>query len=51
MVYAALFQGLQPEGPLMANLARREPNNLMWLMDRVDEYINQEKTLCAMIGS
>jgi hypothetical protein len=35
----------------MANLAQREPNNLMGLMDKVDEYINQEETLRTMIGS
>jgi flagellin-like hook-associated protein FlgL len=51
MVYAALFQGLRPKGPLMANLAQRKPDNLMGLMDKVDEYINQEQTLRAMIGS
>jgi hypothetical protein len=34
----------------MADLARREPENLLEFMDKVDEYINQE-TLRAMIGS
>jgi hypothetical protein len=29
----------------MADLARRKPDDLMGLMDKVDEYINQEKTL------
>jgi hypothetical protein len=51
MVHSALFQGLRPEGPLMADLTHREPDNLMGLMDKVDEYINQEETLRAMIGS
>ncbi len=50
MVYAALYQGLRLEGPLMADLAPQEPQNLLEFMDKVDEYINQE-TLRAMIGS
>jgi len=51
MVYAALYQGLWPKGPLMPDLAHWEPENLLEFMDKVDEYINQEETLRAMIGS
>jgi len=35
----------------MADHARRVPNNLMGVMDKVDKYINQEETLRTMIGS
>lgn len=51
MVYVALYQRLKLEGPLMADLARREPKNLLEFMDKVDEYINQEETLQTMISS
>jgi hypothetical protein len=51
MVYASLYQGLRPEGPLMAELARLQPENLLEFMEKVEEFINQEETLQAMIGS
>jgi len=41
MVYVVLYQGLRPKGALMADLARREPENLLEFMDKVDKYINQ----------
>jgi len=50
-VYASLYQGLRPEGPLMAELARLQPENLLEFMEKVEEFINQEETLQAMIGS
>jgi len=35
----------------MADLAPQEPQNLLEFMDKVDEYINHEETLRAMIDS
>jgi hypothetical protein len=51
MVYTSLYQGLRPEGALMADLARWELKNLLEFVDKVEEYINQEETLWAMMGS
>jgi hypothetical protein len=51
MVYAALYQDILPEEPLMKKLARKQPSTLHGLMDKVEEYINQEETLKAMASS
>lgn len=51
MVYAALYQGLSPDEPLMKKLTRKQPDTLQGLIDRVDEFINQEETLTAMISA
>jgi hypothetical protein len=40
MVYAALYQGISPEEPLMRKLARKQPSSLQGLMDKVEEYIH-----------
>jgi hypothetical protein len=50
-VYCPLFQGIRKDGPLMADLARKSPQNLQEFMDRVDEFINQEETLQALLGA
>jgi len=42
--YSKLFNS-RVKGPLIADLAQREPDNLMGLMDKVDDCINQEETL------
>jgi hypothetical protein len=48
MVYAALYQGLRVEGPLMSEIVLNHPENLTALMDVVEKYINQEETLGAL---
>jgi hypothetical protein len=48
MVYAALYQGLQVEGPLMSEIALNHPENLTALTDVIEKYINQEETLAAL---
>jgi hypothetical protein len=42
MVYAALYQGLRVEGPLMSEIALNHPENLTALTDVIEKYINQE---------
>jgi len=39
MVYAALYQGISPEEPLMRKLARKQPSTMQGLMDKEEEYI------------
>jgi hypothetical protein len=51
MVYVALYQAISPKEPLMKKLARKQPSTLQGLMDKVDEYINQEETIKAMVSS
>lgn len=51
MVYVSLYQGIRVDGPLMAQLAHRQPETLLQFMDKVEEFINQEETLPAIIGS
>jgi hypothetical protein len=48
MVYAALYQGLQVEGPLMSEIALNHPENLTALTDVIEKYVNQEETLTAL---
>jgi predicted GIY-YIG superfamily endonuclease len=51
MVYAALYQGISPEEPLMRKLAQKQPSSLQGLMDKEEEYIHQEEALKAMDSS
>jgi hypothetical protein len=51
MVYASLYQGLRADGPLLVELACRQPETLLEFMDKADEFINQEETLRTIIGS
>jgi len=51
MIFAALYQGLSLEGLLMGKLARKQPSTMHGLMDKVEEFINQEETLKTMISS
>ena len=48
MVYAALYQGLRVEGPLMSEIALNHPENLTALTDVIEKYVNQEETLSAL---
>lgn len=38
-------------GPLMAELARKPPQNLQEFIDKADEFINQEERLRALLGA
>jgi hypothetical protein len=51
MIFTAIYQGISPEEPLMKKLVRKQPSTLQGLMDKVDEFINQEETLKAMTSS
>jgi hypothetical protein len=48
MVYAALYQGLRVEGPLMSEIALNHHENLTALTDVIEKYVNQEETLAAL---
>jgi hypothetical protein len=51
MIFAAIYQGISPDEPLMKKLVRKQPSTLQGLMDKVEEFINQEETLKAMASS
>jgi hypothetical protein len=51
MVFAAIYQGISPEEPLMKKLVRKQPSTLQGLMDKIEEFINQEETLKSMASS
>jgi len=40
MVFAAIYQGIPPDEPLMKKLVRKQPSTLQGLMDKVEEFIN-----------
>ncbi|XP_059461355.1 uncharacterized protein LOC132190396 [Corylus avellana] len=42
-VFAALYSGISPEGPLMTKLGWKQPSTLQGLMDIVEEFINEEE--------
>jgi chlorite dismutase len=42
MVYASLYQVIRADGPLMVELARRQPDTLLEFMNKVEEFINQD---------
>jgi hypothetical protein len=50
-IYGVLFQGIRKDGALMANIARKPPQNLDGFMSKAEKYINQEETLWALLGS
>jgi hypothetical protein len=51
MVFAAIYQGISPEEPLMKKLVRKQLSTLQGLMDKVEEFINLEETLKSMASS
>jgi hypothetical protein len=51
MVFAAIYQGISLEEPLMKKLVRKQPSTLQGLMDKIEEFINQEETLKSMASS
>jgi hypothetical protein len=44
-VNCALFLGIKRDGPLIPDLARKPPRSLYELMERAEEFINQEEML------
>lgn len=50
-IYGALFQEIRKDGALMADIARKLPQNLDGFMNKAEKYINQEETLRALLGS
>jgi hypothetical protein len=48
MVYAAFYQGLQVEGPIMSEITLNHLDNLADLTDVIEKYVNQEETLVAL---
>jgi transglutaminase/protease-like cytokinesis protein 3 len=51
MIFAAIYQGISPEEPLMKKLVQRQPSTLQGLMDKVKKFINQEEKLKSMASS
>jgi hypothetical protein len=49
-IYGALFQGIRKDGALMADIARKPPQNLDGFMSKAEKYSNQEETLRALLG-
>lgn len=47
----ALLGGIWPLSPLMVELARKTPSTLREFMDRVDNFVNAEDTLQALVDS
>jgi hypothetical protein len=48
MVYAALYQGLRVEGPLISEIALNHPESLADLTDVIEKYVNQEEIIAAL---
>jgi len=48
IVYAALYQGLRVERPLMSKIVLNHPENLADFTDVIEKYVNQEETLAAL---
>jgi hypothetical protein len=48
MVFSALYQVISPKEPLVKKLAQKQPSTLQGLMDKVEEFINEEETLKTM---
>jgi hypothetical protein len=42
MIFAVIYKRISPKEPLMKKLVRKQPSTLQGLMDKVEEFINQE---------
>jgi hypothetical protein len=51
MVFAAIYQGVSPEEPLMKKLNQMQLSTLQGLIDKLEECINEEETLKVMASS
>jgi len=51
MVFVAIYHEISSKESLMKKLARKQPSTLQGLMDKVEEFMNQEETLKAMASS
>ena len=48
VVFSAIYNSISPDEPVARKVARRPPENLPVLLDKVEEFINEEETLKAM---
>ena len=48
VIFFVIYQGISLEEPVMRKLARRQLGNLQDLLNKVEEFINEEETLKAM---
>jgi hypothetical protein len=48
VVFSAIYNGISPDEPIERKIARRQSDNLQELLDKVEEFINEEETLKAM---
>ena len=48
VIFSTIYQGIFPEELVMKKLAQRQADNLKELLDKVEEFINEEETLKAM---
>jgi hypothetical protein len=51
LIFAALLNGILVRELLMGELARRTPTSLSKLMDKIEEFINVEETMKALMQS
>ena len=48
VVFSTINNGISPDEPVARKIARKQPENLQELLDRVEEFINEDETLKAM---
>jgi hypothetical protein len=51
LVFHAILNGILVGGPLMGDLAQRTPPSLSKFMYKIEEYINAEETMKALLES
>ncbi|XP_059431557.1 uncharacterized protein LOC132165069 [Corylus avellana] len=47
VIFSAIYNGISTKEPVARKIARRQLNNLQELLDKVEEFINEEETLRA----
>ncbi|XP_059434176.1 uncharacterized protein LOC132167275 [Corylus avellana] len=48
VIFSAVYNGISPDEPVARKIARKQPNTLQELLDKVEEFINEKETLKAM---
>jgi hypothetical protein len=48
VIFSAIYNGISPYEPMARKIACRQPENLQELLDKMEEFINEEETLKAM---
>ena len=48
VIFFAVYNGISPDEPVMRKITQRQSTNLQELLDKVEEFINEEETLKAM---